>query len=136
MTAFAQDRPSQTATAQINITPLVDVLLVLLVIFMLAVPLPTQRLPMRNALPCARDCPKPATPVALSIKQTGELYWNGSSINHATLALNLAALARQHDAPVLVVHPEAHTRYALVTNVLAVANDARVSRISLESAER
>ena len=136
MTAFAQDRPSPTATAQINITPLVDVLLVLLVIFMLAVPLPTRRLAMHNALPCARDCPQPATPVALSVKQTGELYWNGISISRATLAANLAALARDTDAPALIVHPEAHTRYALVTDVLAAANDAKLSRISLETAAR
>jgi len=136
MTAFAQDRPSQAARAEINITPLVDVLLVLLVIFMLAVPVPTQRLAMRNSLPCARDCPKPPTPVSLSIKQTGELYWNGSSISHATLAANLEALARADDAPGLIVHPEAHTRYALVTDVLAAANDAQLSRISLAPAER
>ena len=92
--------------------------------------------PMRNALPCARDCPKPATPIALSIRQTGELYWNGSSINRATLALKLAALARQDNAPALIVHPEAHARYALITDVLAAANDAQLTRITLEPAQR
>ena len=134
MTAFALAAPQRTVSAEMNITPLVDVMLVLLVIFMLAVPLKTHRLELVSA-PCVKDCPIPGEPINLSIKQTGELYWNGSAINRATLAANFARLAQQADAPAVLVRPEAHTHYALVTDLLAAANNADVRRISLEPAQ-
>jgi len=125
----------RTVSAEMNITPLVDVMLVLLVIFMLAVPLKTHRLELESS-PCAKDCPAPPAPINLSIKQTGELYWNGSAITRSMLATNFTRLARQPDAPPVLIRPEARTRYALVTDLLAAARNADVRRISLEPANR
>ncbi|HSC11637.1 MAG TPA: biopolymer transporter ExbD [Rhodanobacteraceae bacterium] len=122
----------RTVSAEMNITPLVDVMLVLLVIFMLAVPLKTHRLELESA-PCVRDCPAPATPVNVSIKRTGEMYWNGVAINHAMLAANLAQIARQPNPPAVLVRPEARTHYVLVTDLLAAARNADV-KIGLEPA--
>ena len=122
----------RTVSAEMYITPLVDVMLVLLVIFMLAVPLKTHRLELESA-PCVRDCPAPATPVNVSIKRTGEMYWNGVAINHAMLAANLAQIARQPNPPAVLVRPEARTHYALVTDLLAAARNADV-KIGLEPA--
>jgi len=123
----------RTVSAEMNITPLVDVMLVLLVIFMLAVPLKTQRLELESA-PCVKDCPPPVTPVNVSIKRTGEMYWNGVAINHAVLAANFAQIARQPNPPAVLVRPESTTRYALVTDLLAAARNADVRKISLEPA--
>jgi biopolymer transport protein ExbD len=134
MAAFALGTTIRSVTAEMNITPLVDVMLVLLVIFMLAVPLKTQRLALESS-PCRSNCPQPPAPVSLSIKQTGELYWNGSPINRLALTANFAQLARQADAPPVLVRPEASTRYALVTDVLAAARNADLRRISLEPAQ-
>ena len=135
MAAFAIGASVRTVAAEMNITPLVDVMLVLLVLFMLAVPLKTHRLKLESSA-SANDCPAPSAPVSLSIKQTGELYWNGSAINRATLAANFAQLARQADSPAVIIRPEARTRYALVTDLLATARNADVRRISLEPANR
>jgi len=135
MTAFALATPIRTVSAEMNITPLVDVMLVLLVIFMLAVPMTTNRLDLESA-PCSKNCPIPASPVNLSIKQTGEMYWNGTAIDRATLAVNFAQLARKPDAPVVLVRPEARTHYTLVTDLLAAARNADVRRISLEPASQ
>src|SRR5262249_7960480 len=126
MTAYAA--PVRNSAAQINVTPLVDVLLVLLVIFMLAVPSPSQRLALTNVPPCREDCRQLPTPVRLAIKRTGELYWNGAAINRADLAANLSLLARQPKSPALEIHPEARARYALVTDVLAAARNADVQQ--------
>ena len=123
----------RTVSAEMNITPLVDVMLVLLVIFMLAIPLKTQRLELESA-PCMKDCPPAPAPVNLSIKRTGEMYWNGVAVNRALLAVNLTQLARLPDAPAVRVRPEAGTRYALVTDLLAAARNADVHKISLEPA--
>ena len=130
MTAFALRNPARNLSAEINITPLVDVMLVLLVIFILATPMATRKLALINAPPCA-TCPRPADPIRLAIKRTGELYWNGTAISRSALALNLAATAREERAPAIEVHIEARTRYAQVTEVLAAAHNAGIERIDL-----
>ena len=132
MTASALATPIRTVSAEMNITPLVDVMLVLLVIFMLAVPMTTHRLQLESA-PCAKNCPTPPPPINLSIKQTGELYWNGVSINRAQLERNLVVLAAQENPPLLTLRPEARTKYARVAEVLAAAKNANLQRISVES---
>jgi biopolymer transport protein ExbD len=133
MTAFALEREHQAGFAQINITPLVDVLLVLLVIFMITAPMITQRLSL-DFSQCKIGCPQSSDPVRLSIKQTGELYWNGVAINRAELDRNLNALAQQRDPPMLSLHPQAHARYEWIAQVLTSAKNANLSRISVEPA--
>jgi len=131
MSAFALHHPLQGVSAQMNVTPLVDVMLVLLVIFMLAVPLTTQRLPLLNAPPCSANCPRPPEPIRLAVKRTGELYWNGVAIDRASLAANLGALAQRTQETALEIHVESGTRYAQVTDVLAAARNAGVRQIGI-----
>jgi len=133
MSAFALRDPIQGVSARMNVTPLVDVMLVLLVIFMLAVPLTTQRLPLVNAPPCSTNCPVPHEPVRLSIKRTSELYWNGIAIDRAGLAANLAALAQRTQETPLEIHVETGTHYAQVTDVLAAARNSGVRQIGIAS---
>ena len=134
MAAFALER-EPAGFAQINVTPLVDVMLVLFVIFMITVPLLTHKLAL-DFSHCSENCPTVVDPVKLSIKQTGELYWNGVAINHAELANNLAVLAQQDDPPMLTLHPEARTQYERVTEVLIMAKNARLRRISVDPTAR
>jgi biopolymer transport protein ExbD len=129
MSAFALPRLPPSATAVINVTPLVDVMLVLLVIFMLAVPLTTQRLPLRNAA-CARDCPAAPAPAHLSVKRTGEMYWEGRAINRSELQANLGALARDPQRA-LEIDVEATAHYALLADALAAARNAEVPRVTI-----
>ena len=131
MAAFAFDRES-AGFAQINVTPLVDVMLVLLVIFMITTPLLTHKLKLDFSR-CTMNCPTVSEPVKLSIKQTGELYWNGVSIDRGRLERNLAVLASQNEPPPLTLRPEARTRYAYVAEVLAAAKNANLRKISVES---
>jgi biopolymer transport protein ExbD len=134
MSAFALDRES-SRFAEINVTPLVDVMLVLLIIFMIAAPLVTHKLTLNfGEHACIGACPAPTEPVTLSIKQTGELYWNGVALNRADLARNLAVVAQQSEPPALNLRPEARTRYELVADVLAAAKNANLSRIAIEPA--
>lgn len=131
MAAFALRYPFRNVTAEMNITPLVDVMLVLLVIFMLAAPLPTRKLALLNPPPCQTNCPPPVEPVRLALKHTGELYWNGTAISRAALAANLAGVAQDPQKPAIEIHAEAHTRYDVVTDVLVAARNAGVDKIGI-----
>jgi len=131
MAVFVLRHPFRNVTAEMNITPLVDVLLVLLVIFMLAAPLPTRKLALRNPPPCQTNCPPPVEPVRLALKHTGELYWKGTAVSRATLGANLAGVAHDPQKPAVEIHVEAHTRYDIVTDVLAAARNAGVDRIGI-----
>lgn len=134
MSAFALDRET-SGFAQINVTPLVDVMLVLLIIFMIATPLVTHKLTLNFGENCrVVTCPKSSDPINLSIKQTGELYWNGVALNRAELGRNLAVVAQQPDPPLLNLRPEARTRYELVAGVLATAKNAKLQHIAVEPA--
>ncbi len=131
--AAALPLPRDRLAARINVTPLVDVMLVLLVIFLLAVPVATRRLPLSNGA-CVPKCKDPGEPVRLAIKAAGEMFWNGAPVTRAGLAANLAALAR-HPTPAIEVHPQRGVRYDRVTDVLAAAQDAGVQRIGIAALE-
>lgn len=136
MTVSAFDDARHDAFSQINVTPLVDVMLVLLIIFMITMPVVNQRLTLDFAQ-CQIGCTRSVSsgPVRLSIKQTGELYWNGIAINRAELGQNLATLARLNNVPPFVIRADPTVKYALVADVLSAAKNADLSRISIETAQ-
>ena len=128
----AYSMPStQHSVAQINITPLVDVMLVLLVIFMIAAPVISQ--PIRLDLP-GRSPPPPIkvdAPIVLRIDAAGQVYWNGDATALPTLrAMLQAEVARDPQAPTtLQIDASDEADYGAVARVLAVARNAEVQRI-------
>lgn len=114
---------------EINVTSLIDVLLVLVLILMLTAPMAMHRIPM--PLGASRDGTEPKV-LGLSIKATGELYLEGSAINRAQLATLLATAADRTDAPVLEIRPEATARYDQVADVLALAKSSGLPAIRVE----
>lgn len=126
--AFASDS-SQRSVAEINITPLVDVLLVLLVIFMVAAPVLTHRIPLD--LP-QRAPTAAATPVEIDLRidAAGGMSWNGAPTSLAALPQQLATVAQDTaHPPLLRVDPNADADYAAVAKVLAIARNAGIERI-------
>ena len=118
--------------AEMNITPLVDVMLVLLVIFMIAAPIMTQRIPLD--LPGARpDVPTQPRrePIDLRIAASGEVSWNGDLVPVSALRnLMEAEVARdpQHQ-PLLQIEAAGDADYGAVARVLAAARNAGMDRI-------
>jgi biopolymer transport protein ExbD len=120
---------SSIAEPQLNATPLIDVMLVLLVILIITVPVATHAVKLN--LPQGRAAAPPPT-IRLDIVYDGSIYWNGAQVASLDqLAERFAAVAGSANAPRINVVPEKRTRYEIVAQVLALAQRSRVSLLGL-----
>ena len=127
--AFGTQDDTDEVMNEINMTPLVDVMLVLLIIFIITVPV------MQHAvaidLPRASNQPelvKPQT-IRLSVDAAGAYYWNDAAVSDGQLALQLAAAAQQNPQPELHIRGDRAVRYERVAHAMAAAQRAGVHRI-------
>jgi biopolymer transport protein ExbD len=133
--AFASfDRQSSGAPmAEINMVPLIDVMLVLLVIFIVTAPLLTHSVKLE--LPQATSQVHPPVPVKIefAIDAEGQRYWNGERVTRAEAATRFLAEGGQP------VHPEIHLRadqavaYRHVAQTLADASKAGLTKVGFVS---
>jgi biopolymer transport protein ExbD len=120
---------SPDAEPQINTTPLIDVMLVLLVILIITLPVATHAVKLN--LPQGERAP-PHPSVRLDIAFDGTLYWDGQFVaSVAALRPKFEAVVQQADPPIISVRPEKRTRYERVAQVLAAAQRAHVCRMSV-----
>jgi biopolymer transport protein ExbD len=115
--------------SEINVTPLVDVMLVLLVIFIITAPLLSYaiRLDLPNDPAPAADV-VPAT-VRLSIDASGQVYWESDVVSDDEFRVRLATAARQSPLPELNLRADKATRYERIAFVLSTAQQAGLARI-------
>jgi biopolymer transport protein ExbD len=119
--------------AEINMVPLIDVMLVLLVIFMVTAPLLTHA--VKIDLPKAASAPNLTRPdhVSLAIDAGGRLTWNGEPVARAELAQRLAGAAAQQPQPELHLRADRTTQYQTIAEVMAAAARSGLVRIGFVS---
>ena len=126
-------RRHQTPMADMNVVPLVDVMLVLLVIFIVTVPLLTHAVKI--------DLPKAASSVNITkpehiefgIRENGDLFWNGEPVTLDELPQRFAAQAPRQPQPELHIRADRHVHYEKVAQVMALAAKAGMVRIGFVS---
>jgi biopolymer transport protein ExbD len=135
--AFASSFDSSQRVAgpmtDINMVPLIDVLLVLLVIFIVSAPLLTHA--VKLDLPKASSAPQQPTPDALtlSIDAQGALYWNGQPVSRVQAAERFVEAAAQRPQPELHLRADQNVAYRHVATTLADASRAGLTRLGFVS---
>ena len=122
--------------AEINVTPLVDVMLVLLILFMITAPLMTHkiRIDLPQANPNTVET-TPPEPIDLAVKESGDLFWNDEPINEAMLSAQLRVAAQKNPQPELQIRAEKTTQYQLIATVMANAKSAGMVKIGFITAQ-
>jgi biopolymer transport protein ExbD len=131
--AFHPQAPGRAPQSEINMIPLIDVMLVLLIIFLVAAPLLTHA--VRIDLPHADSAAvnmKPDT-IQLGIRADRSLLWNGTGIGETELETRMREAASREPKPELHLQADARTPYETLARVMALASRAGISRIGFVS---
>ncbi|HWT11799.1 MAG TPA: biopolymer transporter ExbD [Allosphingosinicella sp.] len=118
----------------INTTPLIDLMLVLIVMFIVAVPVATHKVP----LDLPQGSPRPADRAVhrIDLDAAGALFWDGRPIPPSALAPLLARMAADPAAPELHIAAHAETRYERVDETLAAIRRSGITRMGFVGNER
>ena len=114
----------------LNMTPLIDVLLVLIIMFIITIPIQTHA--VKVDLPVKSDQPQNLIDPQknkITIDPAGAVAWNGVPVNEATLAGFLAQSAQLNPEPELHFQPDANTRYETVDQTLAVIKRSPITKL-------
>ena len=117
--------------AEINVTPMVDVMLVLLVIFMVTAPLLTVGVPLDLPKAAASAITDPKPPIVLSLNRLGEMYIGDERIERTDLAERLAGLVAEDPTRIVYVRGDQTISYAQLMEVLGIVNHAGFAKVSL-----
>ena len=114
---------------EINTTPLVDVMLVLLIIFIITIPVINHS--VKIDLPRASSQPDDLKPenISLDIDAQGQIFWNKEAIDANQMALRIATAAQKTPQPELHLRAERTTQYEKVAQVMAAAQSGGLSKI-------
>ena len=119
--------------SEINTTPLVDVMLVLLVIFIITAPLLTHA--VKIDLPKATSQPIADKPeiISIAINEKGQLFWNDMPLIKGELKQKLTHIANQNPQPELQIRADKATRYQVLAEIMADAQNAGVTKLGFVS---
>ena len=115
----------------INTTPLIDVMLVLLIMFIITIPIQTHAVKLDLPVDSQDQPPPPIDPVKnkVTIDPQGMIYWNGSPVSLVTLRQYLDLTQSMNPIPELHLQPDPQARYVVVDEVLAVTKRANVEKM-------
>lgn len=116
--------------SQLNITPLIDVLLVLLVMMMLSIPIATHKVEVELPPPGAGSGEPPKVNI-LRINGAGSTLWNGEVVTEAKLKSLLANMAKDPDLPQLHMQTDGNARYEIFDHTIATVKRSGVQAIGL-----
>jgi biopolymer transport protein ExbD len=125
------DNTSGEPMLDVNVTPLIDVMLVLLIMFIITIPIQTHAVKLDLPVNQPNNPPPPIEPLKnkVTIDAQGNIFWNGSAISKPQLRAYLDATQQMNPVPELHLQPDATARYETVDEVLAITKQAHVQKM-------
>ncbi len=114
-----------------NMTPLIDVLLVLLIMFIITIPIQTHAVKVDLPINDPNSPPPPIDPQKnkISIDAAGTVAWNGAPVDEVTLRQYLDQTAGMNPEPELHFQPDANSKYEVVDRTLAVIKRSNITKL-------
>jgi biopolymer transport protein ExbD len=123
--AFSNGNDAGTPMSEINVTPLVDVMLVLLIIFMITAPLMSHKtkveLPEANYLTRNPDQTTPAPPITIAVTEEGRYFFNDEPVTRELLESRLSVEAQKVPQPSVNIRGDKTVRYRFINDVVNIA---------------
>ena len=135
--AMSGGKDDGTPMMEMNMTPLIDVLLVLLIVFIMSIPVATHSVDID--LPTPSDAPAPVVdPIKNKLVLTpgNEILWNGTPIDQGILVANLQRSLALPVEPELQFEPEAQASYDLAAKVLNIIKHSGVTKFGFVGNEK
>ena len=125
------DNKSGEPMLDINVTPLIDVMLVLLIMFIITIPIQTHAVKLDLPVQTDNTTPPPIDPVknTVVVSAQGQILWNGSPVTQPQLRAYLEQTQQMSPIPELHLQPDSTARYELVDEVLAITKRAKVQKM-------
>ena len=125
------DNDSGEPMIDMNVTPLIDVMLVLLIMFIITIPIQTHAVKLDLPVNQQNQPPPPIDPVKnkVVINAQDQVLWNGAPVSMQQLRAYLDTTQQMNPIPELHLQPDATARYETVDNVLAVTKRAHVQKM-------
>jgi biopolymer transport protein ExbD len=129
--AFSSGNDSGGPMAEINVTPLVDVMLVLLIIFMITTPLMNHRVKVQlpEAVVEKKDDAPKIPPVTIAVTESGALFWNDEPATRQLLESKLSVEAQKTPQPPVNIRADKTTQYRLVNEVVKIAQAQGIAKV-------
>jgi len=122
---------SDEVMIDINTTPLIDVMLVLIIMLIITIPIQTHAVKMNMPIAPSAAPPKPPEIVRIDIDFDGTIGWNGTVVEKEELLTRLAQVAQMPDQPEVHLRPNKLVTYKVVAMVMANAQRLGVTKIGL-----
>ena len=135
MSFGASSGPGRRPSSEINVTPLIDIVLVLLIVFMVAAPLLTVGVPIDLPQTKAKELNTESKPITVSITPAGDLYLGDKSTTIDTLVADITAQAAAGTDERIYVRGDQTANYGAVMKVMGVLSAGGFSKIGLITAQ-
>ena len=122
----------------INTTPLIDVMLVLLIMFIITIPIQTHAVKLDLPVDSQNNTPPPVDPIKnkIVIEPNGNIMWNGELVDEVRLRQYLDITTTMNPVPELHLQPHPEARYEVVDRVLAITKRANVEKMGFVGNEQ
>ena len=136
--AMSGGRDDGEPMMEMNTTPLIDVMLVLLIMFIITLPVPTHAVKVDLPVNDPNQRQPPVDPIKnkIAIDAAGGITWNGTPVNATLLRQYLDRTVVMNPEPELHFQPDPQARYEVVDNVLAVIKRANVTKLGFVGNEQ